>query len=98
MLKLFVVVRNDLTRSQKTVQAVHAAAEYLMLEKTNWDNGVVVCLKVSNEQELIKLKTKLEVDNTGVKCFYEPDLDDTMTAIATVCHKDVEYFKNLQLL
>lgn len=30
MKKLYVIVRNDLSKSQKTVQAVHAAAEFLL--------------------------------------------------------------------
>ncbi|MDB4330159.1 hypothetical protein N9948_00330 [bacterium] len=96
--KLFVVVRNDLTRSQKTVQAVHAAAEYLQKEKTDWDNGIVVCLKVSDEKELVKLKEKIQEEDRTIKCFYEPDLDNTLTAIAKVCYKDSEFFRHLQLL
>lgn len=47
--KLYVVTRSDLTKSQQAVQAGHALAEFLLTQKTTWDNGTLVYLKVANE-------------------------------------------------
>ena len=55
MIKLYVLVRNDLSRSQKIVQGIHAATELVLQNKhAAWDNGTLVCLKVADEQDLAK--------------------------------------------
>lgn len=97
-LKLFVIIRNDLSRSQKTVQGIHAAVEFIMHEKTSWNNGTVVCLKVSDENELKLLKRTMESRNLSFKTFIEPDFGDSLTAVATVQPNDCDLFTTLQLL
>ena len=94
--KLYVIVRNDLSRSQRTVQAIHASAEYLLHEKDHiWDNGVVVCLKVKDEEELVNLERKIKCWEIPYRTFREPDTGNDVTALALVGKNNL--FKNLQL-
>jgi hypothetical protein len=97
MKRLYVVVRDDLTKSQKTVQSIHAASEYLLKENGHgWSNGTVVCLKVRNEFELNILTNKLKKENINYRTFFEPDLNNSLTAIALVSENKM--FDNLTLL
>jgi len=97
MKKLYVIVRNDLSRSQKTVQAVHAAAEYLLYDDTlGWDNGTVVCLKAKNEVHLNILEERIYDMGLSCKSFLEPDIGNQKTALALV--GDCGIFKDLPLL
>lgn len=96
-MKLYVLVRNDLSKSQQAVQAGHAVAEYLLRGPLScWNNGTLVYLKVRNETELIKWGDKLTSNNIEWVGFKEPDIGDQLTAIATVSHGS--QFQNLKLL
>ena len=95
--KLYVIIRADLSRSQRTVQAVHASAEYLLYEKDlNWDNGTIVCLKVKDEQELLKVEDRIKSLDMPYRSFREPDTGNDMTALALIGEKNL--FKELTLL
>ena len=65
-MKLYVIVRNDLSQSQKSVQAGHAIAEFLLHRQTEWDNGTLVILGVDNKQELEKLTYKLNMKDKAL--------------------------------
>lgn len=96
-MNLYVIVRNDLSRSQKTVQAVHASAEYLLHEKdTRWDNGTVVCLKVRDEKELLNLEVQVRGMAIPYRTFREPDTGNDVTSLALVEEKG--FFPELSLL
>jgi len=96
VMNLYVIVRNDLTRSQKTVQAIHASAEFLLYEDVyEWDNGTVICLKVGNEDELLILEKRIKGMNKPYRTFREPDTGNDMTALALVGEKNM--FKELTL-
>ena len=89
--KLYVLVRKDLSKSQQAVQAGHAVAEYLLHgPATTWNNGTLIYLGVSNEQELVDWGDKLE-KYVG---FREPNVDNQLMAIATEENK----FNGLRLL
>jgi len=93
---LYVIIRNDLTRSQKVVQAVHASAEFLLHENSHvWDNGTVVCLKVRDEQELLNIEQSLKKMSLPYRSFREPDTGNDMTALALVGERNL--FRDLTL-
>ena len=99
--KLYVIVRNDLSRSQKAVQAIHAAADFLIYEREEresqgWDNGTVICSRVSDENELIECEKELKKKWVSFCTFKEPDIGDQKTATAYISTENL--FPNLPLL
>lgn len=83
LLKLYVLVRADLSKSQQAVQAGHALAQFLLEHRdTAWDNGTLVYLKVPDEQVLQQWAEKLK--QFGISTFREPDIGDQLTAIAAL--------------
>jgi peptidyl-tRNA hydrolase len=97
MKRMYVIVREDLTKSQKTVQCIHAVSELLIKGRYNgWDNGKVVCLKVRNEFELNLIIKKLESDGLDFETFAEPDLNNSKTSIALISENKM--FEDLDLL
>lgn len=81
-MKLFVLVRGDLSKSQQAVQAGHALAELLLRgNRGGWDNGTIVYLKV---KDLKMLEHWFYLLGDAARAFYEPDIGDQMTALAFV--------------
>ena len=101
-MKVFVVVRNDLSRSQQAIQAGHAAMEIVVwggLAKQEYEGCTLVYLKVQNEQELDKLLDQVNESDGIAYPFHEPDLNDSMTAFATHATEQVEkILENIPLL
>lgn len=96
-MKMFVIVRKDLTTSQQAVQAGHALAEYLMHGPfSRWQNGTLIYLGVKGLKQLKNIKHKFEMENIPHKEFREPDLNDEITAIATDQENNIT--KKLNLL
>ena len=95
--KLIVIVRNDMSRSQKTVQVVHGAVEYVIREKGySWDNGTVLLKKVPDEKGLLEQINKITKLNLAYRVFKEPDMGNTITSIAVIARQYL--FKELHLL
>ena len=94
--KLYIVTRKDLSKSQQAVQAGHALAEFILNRNTEWDNGTLVYLQVSDENELKRLLLSLESSNIDYVKFREPDRDNEITAIASLGSN--KFFKKLNLL
>lgn len=96
--KLYVIVRGDLSRSQRAVQAGHAVAEWCQQEASRWvwdgrevttpswrwQNGTLVYLKVADLSELEKLYSETK----EAVAFREPDLNMQMTAVAVLGDRD----------
>ena len=60
-MKLYVLTRNDLSRSQKAVQAGHAVAEFLILNPDcEWSNGTLVYLRTKDESQLRSILEEFE--------------------------------------
>lgn len=86
-MKLCTVVRHDLSSGAQAAQSCHAALRFaiehpevfrLWYEHSN----NIVLLSVADEDELELLAQKCEKNNVSVSRFYEPDFDDSLTAIA----------------
>ena len=96
-MKLYCIVRKDLSTSQQAVQAGHAVAEFLLRGKpSSWSNGTLIYLGVKGLNQLEKLKYKFEHDEIPYTEFREPDIENEPTAICT----DVgnKYIEKLNLL
>ena len=94
--KLYVVTRQDLSKSQQAVQAGHALATFLLAEKSTCWNGTLVYLKVNDEVALKHLTKALEYSNINHVSFKEPDIGNELTAIASLGNN--KFFKGLKLL
>lgn len=81
-MKLFVLVRKDLSHIQQAVQAGHAVAEFLREHRdTVWTNGILVYMGVDSLDDLMFWKQSLEHVGIGHSMFYEPDVSSN-TALA----------------
>jgi len=96
-MKMFVIVRKDLSQSQQAVQAGHALAEYLMRGPfSRWQNGTLIYLGVKGLNQLENIKRKFEREEIPHMEFREPDLNGEITAIATDMNN--QYVEKLNLL
>lgn len=87
MNKLYVIVRRDLSKSQQAVQAGHAVAQFLIdLPDSGWTNGTLVYLKgPSGHEEMMNFFEGIrKIEPRWHMPFYEPDLDDEITALAVL--------------
>lgn len=108
VIKMYVLVREDMEPINRTVQAGHAVAEYLQTHKaeaqenedadvTPWRNGYMIYLGVENEIELGKWEAKLQAAGKKFATFVEPDWGEpTKTALA--CVDFGEIFEKLPLM
>ena len=86
-MKLYVIVRKDLSHSQRAVQAGHALAEYLLHSPNfRWKNETLIYLGVKGLKQLENLKRNLELQGVPYVEFREPDLNNETTAIASDHH------------
>lgn len=95
-MKLYVVVRTDLSKSQQAVQAGHAVAEILIKKRIGWKNGTLIYLSQSNEKKLRKLFQNVPTKNKVA--FHEPFWDNQMTAFAAYGRDVAEFLRKLELL
>ena len=96
-MKLYILVRRDLTPSQQAVQAGHALAAFLLKNPNcEWKNETLIYLGVKNEESLEKWKFKLQLKEINFAEFREPDMNCETTAISTYTEERV--FKNMELL
>lgn len=96
-MKLYVLTRKDIPPSYQAVQSGHAVAQFLKDNpNTQWANGTLVYLGVSNLQSLEKWISKLDSMEIPYSLFIEPDIGDQPTSLATLGN-DILY-KNLKLL
>lgn len=96
-MKLYIIVRKDLTKSQQAVQAGHALAEFLLHgQSTRWNNGTLVYLGVKDLFHLEKIKRRFTDENIYFVEFNEPDMNNETTAISTTERN--KYIERLNLL
>ena len=68
-------------------QSGHAVAEYL-LENKDWQNEYLIILQ-AEEDEFHNLVKKLELRDIKHSKFHEPDLDNSLTAIAVLNNQNL---------
>jgi len=87
-MRLYAVSRGDLSPGQQAVQTCHAVADLCVRNRdgdvAEWaeNHKTMVVLGAKNEVELRALLQDL--DSAGLRCqpFYEPDMDNQLTAFA----------------
>ena len=96
--KMYVLVRTNLEQKYQIVQGSHALAQYsiehheLFLE---WHNETIIYLGVRFSSGLTSWKFYLIENRIPLSCFYEPDQQGQITAIA--CYHTGELFSKLKL-
>lgn len=83
---MITVVRQDLCFGQQLVQSGHSIAEFAQHfpeQFAEWhkQSNYLISLSTDNEEKLNKLYKKLQYNGADVVAFYEPDIDNQMTAI-----------------
>ena len=99
MKRLYVLTRKDLGLAYQAVQGAHAVAEFHKQDYNDaveWDNQYLIMLEVDNLDMLDYWAWRLESKEIAFTAFFEPDLENEMTAIAVFQHSDE--FKNLPLM
>ena len=85
--KLYIILRKDLTPGAKLAQSCHAALcfreEHEEISK-QWlkESNYICILEVNSEQDLIDLLEISKKHNIASSLFKEPDLNNSLTAIA----------------
>ena len=97
---VYVIVRDDLTPPQKTVQSCHAIIEATRNFNMNGTHPTVIVCAVGSEGQLYDLCDEIANKRILFARFYEPDIGDQLTAIATepVTGDTRLHFRHLQLL
>lgn len=85
--KVYLVTRCDLLPGQQAVQAAHALTEFIFQhaeQAQRWkiESNTLVMLVVKCEDDLNSLIEKGLQRDIRLSPFYEPDLDNCLTAIA----------------
>jgi hypothetical protein len=96
-MKLYVIVRKDLSVSQRAVQAGHVVAQFCLYGPfSRWKNGTLIYLGIKNLEHLEELINQLNNNNINYTEFREPDIGNQVTAIATDQH--YKLFERMRLL
>ena len=87
--KLITVTRQDLDDGYQLVQSTHAAVDFIFEHfdiASQWklDSNSIITLATKDEASLIKLLEKLKAKGAIVTAFYEPDIDNQLTAIGVM--------------
>lgn len=99
---MYVLVRDDLSRPQQTVQSCHAIIEGTKAFSLGDlpEHPYVIVLRGGDEQRLQKTREYLTNNSVRHTCFHEPDIGDQLTAIVTepVTGERRKLFRKFQLL
>lgn len=91
--RLYVLINNQLSPVYGCVQGGHAVAQYLLDHpKQEWNNQYLIYVYADVE----KWKKKFDFYKIDYSMFREPDLDNTLTALAV--EDEGRMFKNLKLV
>jgi hypothetical protein len=95
-----VFVREDLTHPQQVVQGCHAAISIATRHKIEGEHPSVIVIGITNELKLLKVIDYLNEKGIDHSSFNEQDLNDELTAVATIPLEDNQksLFKKYRLL
>jgi peptidyl-tRNA hydrolase len=103
--KISILARQDLSQSQRAVQACQALAELMVRQAgdpsiVEWTEKqrTLILLAVANEDELYRWEDELRARGIPCEHFKEPDMGDQVTALAVHPEVDGELFRKLSLL
>jgi len=104
--RLYVLSRADLigqatTKGYQAAQSAHAVAAYLLkYPEQTWNNEWLIVVSVEDEERLEYYSWKAQTHGFPVAEWHEPDLENTLTAIAIEINneKDATLFRKLPLL
>lgn len=98
---MYVIVRNDLSKAQQTVQACHAAIESSrrFLKAGDEHPSVILC-SIKSEHKLLNYSEKFKEQGIEHLVFREPDIGNAATALASrpLVGKQRQAFAKFQLL
>jgi peptidyl-tRNA hydrolase len=82
---LYIVTRRDLTPGQQIAQVAHAIATFARKSEESFKvwhdlSSYIVILSVKDLEELHSLRTKLLSNQVSISEFYEPDINNELTA------------------
>lgn len=84
--KLYIVVNRKLPAGLQIAQSVHAfqefASEHPEVTASWHKNSNYICVLSTHEDGLFDLLDKAQDKEIKHSCFFEPDLDDALTAVA----------------
>ena len=99
---MYVFVRTDLSHAQRAVQSAHAAVEVARQGHVPPSDLIpnLVILGIESESELESIADSLVPLSIPFVAFREPDLGDSLTAVATapVSHAMRRHFRRFKLL
>jgi hypothetical protein len=99
-MKMYILIRDDLSKSQQAVQGGHALAAFMLSYPDlaqEWGNHTIVYLKTNFEMLTMAQKT-FPLADINIASFYEPDIGSQLTAFAAYGPDCSEYFKDFRLL
>lgn len=80
---IYIILRKDLDTTYQIIQSGHALFEHgLKIEDKPKTTSHFCLLEAKDEQDLLKIKEKLEQKDIDLTCFHEPDFDTGYTCIA----------------
>lgn len=102
MQKMYVIVRDDISKSYQAAQGGHALAQMALdwpESFQDWNNRTIVYLRTSIE-DLERIASSRELNDLGCveSDWYEPDMGGELTAVSVYGLSAENYFKNYRLL
>jgi len=96
-MKLYIVVRQDLSSGAQIAQSIHAFREFVEHHydaEAQWysKSNIIVVLGVSDEQELLILSSEAFKQGISRAEFREPDMMMSLTAVAFEPTSEVSFF------
>lgn len=99
-MKMYILIRDDLSKSQQAVQGGHALAAFMLSYPdlaSEWNNKTIVYLKTDFET-LTRYEQLLPLADLNIASFREPDIGDELTALAAYGPDASKYLNDFRLL